>query len=298
MASGILITGATGGIGRNLVRILSEKGITVRAGIHTESKSNRVKYPQVEMVKLNFEDITSIDFSLQGIKTLFLLTPIAREQVEYARRMIDRAKLFGVEHIVNISIMSSEVEPGTQITRWHRRIERYLERIDIAFTIVKPNMYMQNFLRFMQPSGGIIFLPLNDAAVSYVDVRDIARFSAAIILEGPIHYGKQYEVTGPAALSIDSVADIISCVTRQHVGYIPLQEQTARHVMESLGIPSWMAVGMLELYAQQRIGLNNRVSKVIDAITGIPAVSFEQFVYDHLEFFKCIINREHQIYLS
>jgi uncharacterized protein YbjT (DUF2867 family) len=298
MASKVLVTGATGGVGRNLVRILAEKGVSVRAGFHTESKSHRVAYPQVELVKLNFADITSIDFSLHEITTLFLLTPIAREQVEYARRMIDRAVLHGVKHIVYVSILRSEVEPGTQITRWHRRIERYLQQIETAFTIIKPNMYMQNFLRFMQPSGGIIFLPLNGAMVSYVDVRDIARLSAQIILEGQMHFGKQYEVTGPSGLSIDNVAEIISSITCQNVGYVPLQEETALHVMECLGIPSWMASGILELYTLQRMGLNDHVSKTIDDLTGTPPLSFEQFTYDHMELFKSIINKEYKIYLS
>ncbi|HEX2959018.1 MAG TPA: NmrA family NAD(P)-binding protein [Chitinispirillaceae bacterium] len=289
----ILITGASGRVGQYLVQNIAMKGAGVRAGIRP-GEVHRIRFSDVEIAEFDFEDLGAIDRALDGIKILFLITPIAREQVEYARRTIDSAVCYGVELIITISIMGSDLEPGTQITRWHRRIERYLENCGVAYTILRPNMYMQNFLRFMQPSGGFLFLPLNDAMVSYVDVRDIAAVAAAIISNEEKFINQVYEITGPAALSIEHVAENITRVSGHHVGYIPLQEETAFHVMESLGFPVWIVKVLLELYAQQRMGYNERVSNAVTEILGRKPLPFEVFALDHSELFKCII--EHTQY--
>jgi uncharacterized protein YbjT (DUF2867 family) len=293
----ILITGASGRVGQYLVRSLAMKGARVRAGIRS-GDLQKFRISDVEVIDFNYEDLTLIDHSLEGIRILFLVTPIAREQVEYARRTIDRAVLYGVEHIITISIMGSDLEPGTQITRWHRRIERYLEQSGVAYTIIRPNMYMQNFLRFMQPSGGFLFLPLNSAKISYVDSRDVASVAETTIMAGENHINKIYEVTGPCALSLENVAEIISGVSGYHVGYIPLQEETALHVMSSLGFPKWIANVLLELYEQQRLGYNERVSNTLTEITGRKPVPFEVFAIDHAEMFKSIISHQQYTHYS
>jgi uncharacterized protein YbjT (DUF2867 family) len=293
MKSHILVTGASGRVGQYLVKSLAMKGIVVRAGIR-EGEARKFNVSDVEVIELNFEDLLLIDRSLEGIRTLFLVTPIAREQVEFARRMIDRSLSCGVEHIVTISIMGSELEPGTQITRWHRRIERYLEKSGIAYTILKPNMYMQNFLRFMQPSGGFLLLPLNSAKVSYIDARDVAAVAEKTIIDNVNHVNKVYEITGPYSLSLENVAEVITNVTGHHVGYIPLEEETALHVMESLGFPTWIARVLIELYEQQRMGHNEQVTNTLAEILGRKALPFEIFAHDHTEQLKNIV--EHQQY--
>ena len=154
MKAKILVTGATGVVGSNIIKTLVRNNIAVRASVHKPEKTNYIKAPGVEAVKLEFGDFATIDAALQGIETLLLITPFAREQVEFARRMIDRALLFGVEHIIDLSIMGAQQEPGTQFSRWHRRVEKYIQHSTNGFTIVRPNVYMQNFLRYLQPFGG------------------------------------------------------------------------------------------------------------------------------------------------
>lgn len=289
----ILITGASGRVGQYLVKNMAMKGVVVRAGIRS-GEAHKITFSDTEISEFNYEDMTTIDRSLDGIKILFLVTPIAREQVEYARRTIDCAVSLGVEHIITISIMGADLEPGTQITRWHRRIERYLENCGVAYTILRPNMYMQNFLRFMQPSGGFLFLPLNSAKVSYVDARDIAAVAAAIITNGDKYVNTMFEVTGPTALSIEHVAESITRVTGHHIGYVALQEETAFHMMESLGFPVWIINVLLELFAQQRMGYNESVTDTVVEMLGRKALPFEVFALDHTELFKCIV--EHPQY--
>lgn len=297
MAEKILVTGATGILGRVLIKELYERQRKeIRAAYHTEHFPEKLKGYCSEQIKLEYGDFATIDRALQGISSLFLLTPFAREQVEYARRMIDRALLFGVDHIVDLSILGANQEPGTQFTRWHRRIEKYLENCDVGYTIIRPNFFMQNFLRYAQPAGGFIYLPIEHAKVSYIDVLDVARVAAEVLIAGKEHFSKTYELTGPEALSVDDVAHIISMAVGSHIGYIPISEETAAHIMESLGIPSWMVKGMMELYALQREGKNSVVNTTVETLVNRKPVSFEEFVYRNTNLFKDIIHHEHHIH--
>ncbi len=297
MAGNILVTGATGLVGTALIKELYKRNRKeVRAAFHTGSVTSMLKTYSSEQIRLEFGDFSTIDRAFQGITSLFLVTPFAREQVEFARRMIDRALLFGVDHIVNLSILGAQQEPGTQFTRWHRRIEKYLENCGVAYTILRPNIYMQNFLRYAQPSGGFIYLPLNNAKVSYIDVADVATVAAEVIIAGKPHYAQTYELTGPQALTVDDVTHIISSAVGSHIGYIPISEETALHIMESLGIPAWKAKGMLELYSMQREGKNEMVSSTTETLCNCKPTSFEEFVYKNVSTFKEIVHHEHQTY--
>ena len=298
MAAKILVSGATGAVGRVLIKDLVRRGHDVRAGVYNQDKTSYIKMTGVEPVSLDYGDFFTIDRSLQGINTLFLITPFAREQVEYSKRMIDRALLFGIQHLVYISIIGAEEVPGTRFSRWHRRIEKYIESSGIPYTILRPNMYMQNFLRFLQPSGGFIYMPLNGGKVSYIDVRDVAGVASEVIVANHDHQGKTYEITGSMALSLDDVASILTSQVGTHISYINISEETARHVMLSLGTPGWMADGMLEIYSAQRLNLHQRVSPVVLELTGNEPVSFEKFAHDYANVFKAIVQHEHHTYLS
>ena len=117
-------------------------------------------------------------------------------------------------------------------------------------------------------------------------------------MEGRKHWGNTYEITGSRALTLDDVADCISYAIGSHIGYIPISEDTARHVLESLGTPAWMANGLLELYSMQRSGQNAGISTTFEQVTGKQPIQFEQFVKDSISVFKAIVQHEHHTYLS
>lgn len=299
MAEKILVSGATGFVGSALVKELHKRNKKeVRAAFHSTAIPSQLKAFSSEQVKLDFGDYASIDKALQGISSLFLIIPRAREQVEFAKRIIDRALLFGVDHIAYLSMLGAQLEPGTQFSRWNRRIEKYLENSGVAYTIIRPNALMQNFLRYAQPSGGFIYLPLDQAKVSYIDVADVAMVASEILITGKAHYGAIYELTGSQALTLDDVTHIISSVVGSHVGYIPISEETAFHIMESLGVPKWMADGMLELYSMQRMGHNAMVNSTVEVICGKKPVSFEEFAFNNMAAFKEIIHHEPQTHIT
>jgi hypothetical protein len=151
---------------------------------------------------------------------------------------------------------------------------------------------MQNFLRFIQPSDGFFYLPLDHALVNFIDIRDVASVAARILLSPSVHDGNIYELSGNSALSIDSISQLFTSALGTHIGYIPISEQTALHVLECNGTPLWLASGIVELFSLQRSGMYSSVSPVVEEITGKKPNSFELFIHDHLNLFKAIIHHE------
>jgi uncharacterized protein YbjT (DUF2867 family) len=293
MTAAILVTGATGTVGRNVVKDLVRRGFDVRAGVHTPDKYEYIRMTGVEEERLDFTDNATIDRALQGITTLFLITPIAREQVEFARRMIDRARIWGVEHVVKLSMIGAPDLPGTTFTRWHLEAEKYIENSGLAFTFLRCSPFMQNFLRYVQPTGGFIYLPLDSARVSLIDVRDIAEAATEVLIAPDEHTGKAYDLTGPESLTMDDVADALTDAIGSHIGYINISEETARHAFGNLDTPQWMAEGMLEFYGLQRQGRFTAVSTVIDDLLGRKGIRLGQFVHDFSPVLKAIAQHEH-----
>lgn len=298
MAAEILVTGATGTVGRVLVRDLVHQGVEVRAGIHTPDKLDYIKMSGVEPARFDFTDNLTIDKALQGISTVVLVIPFAREQVEYTRRIVDRMRLFpDVKQVIKLSMLGADDEPGTKFTRWHREGEKYIEYSGIPFTFVRANSFMQNFMKYVQPSGNFIYMPLDNCKVSYIDVRDVAMVLAEITINRNQHLGKIYEITGPESLTMDTIAEILTRVTSNHIGYINISEETSRHAFESIGTPSWLVEGMLELYAMQRTNRCAIVTSDVEDITSSKGITFDRFAHDFSTIFRALVQLEHHTYL-
>jgi len=211
--------------------------------------------------------------------------------------MVDGACRQGVEYIVKLSISGAQDVPGTLFTRMHNQSEQYILESGIPYTFIRPNPYMQNFIRYIRPSGNLIYMPMGNAKVSYVDVRDVAAISAEILMAGKQHFGAAYELTGPDPLSMDEIANTITHVIGSHIGYVNISEDIALHIMESLGVPEWLSGGMLELYSSQRTGRHAFISRVVRDLIGRNPFSFDKFVHDYSMLFRAIVQREHTVHL-
>ena len=279
MTQKILVTGATGTIGTHVVSELAKRGAAVRAASRGAAKATLPA--GVEPAELDFADTASIDRAVQGVSAAFLLTPFAADQVELGSRFIDRAKAAGVKRIVKLSAIGSEIEPGIQLGRWHRAIERHLEASGIEHTFLRPNNFMQNFVGYYPPDAeGVMYLPWGDGACSFIDGRDVGRV-AAVALTSAGHAGKAYTLTGPAAFTIGEAAAVLSSVSGRNISYVDVPESAARSAMLGLGMPAWMVDAMLELHAIDKAGYAAVVTDDVAKITGTPARSFADFAKEH-----------------
>src|SRR6266571_2588833 len=205
----VLVTGATGTIGRDLVKILSENGVLVRAGVRDQAKARKQFGADIALATFDFEDTSSFPGALEGVEKVFLLPPLMSNQVEVANAFVDAAKRGGVRHSVKLSAIGADASPPYTFGKWHAANEEHIRESGLAFTFLRPNSFMQNFITYFPPRNGAIYLPWGTGTASFVDTRNIASV-AAEVLTSDGHEEKIYTLTGPAALGIAEVAPILS----------------------------------------------------------------------------------------
>ncbi len=294
MAAKILVTGATGALGRLVVKNLVHRGMAVRAGVHRAERAEYVKMAGVEPVPLEFGDYASIDRDLEGVETLVLIIPNVREQVEFTRRMVDRSRLWGISSILKVSVYGANLVPGSQITRWHRQSELYLQDSTVPFIIVRPNALMQTFVRQVQPANSFLYMPLGQSRVSYLDLRDLAAFCAEVVLNQQSYLGQVLELTGPAALTMEEVAQTITETVGHHIGYIDTPEETVAHFLESTGNPDWLSKALAEFYSLWRDReFDIAVISEFERLLKRKPHTFAKFCFDYGAVLKAIVQQEH-----
>src|SRR6266403_3076541 len=198
MAETVLVTGATGTIGRDVAKILSENAVPIRAGVRDQAKARKQFGADIALATFDFEDAASFPGALKGVEKVFLLPPLMPNQLEVANAFVDAAKRAGVRHIVKLSVIGLDTESFT-FGKWHASGERHIRESGLAFTFLRPNSFMQNFINHFPPRDGVIYLPWGNGTASFVDTRNIANV-ATDVLTSDGHEEKIYTLTGPAAL--------------------------------------------------------------------------------------------------
>lgn len=281
MAKTILVTGATGTIGSQVVAELArDSAVTVRAGVRDAKKASSLPNGAAA-VDFDYARPDTLAAACSGADKVFLLTPLAEDQVELGQRLVEAAKSAGVKHIVKLSALGADIEPGIQLGRWHRAVEKAIEASGMAWTFLRPNNFMENFVNFYPPDReGAIYLPWGEGAVSFVDGRDVARCAAAA-LAGDGHEGKAYTPTGPAAFTVAEAAATIAKVTGRAIKYVDVPEDAAKRAMLDMQIPPWMVDALMELHAVDKAGYAAVVTEDVKKLTGKAPRSFEDFARDN-----------------
>lgn len=288
MANIIFVSGATGNIGKEVVKQLIEKGIRVRAGVHSEQKAGILKKLGAEVVLIDLNDIKSIQTALEGVEKAFSLIPLVPNLAELGANFIKAAKIAGVKSIVWSSGMGADSPQAITLGKWHRAAEKAVEASGISYTIVRPNSFMQNYVNFAGhtiKNKNAFYFPQGDGKISLIDVRDIAAV-VSILLTGSGHEGKAYNLTGAEAISNYKIAEILSEITGRTINYIDVPVEAARQSMKDMGMPEVIVEALLELSAIIKAGYTSEVSPAVEQITGKQPISFRQFAKDYLQFFK------------
>jgi len=282
----ILVTGSTGNVGREVVRRLAEKNIQVRALTRNPSESG--KNGTVEWAKGNFNDAASLNRAMLGVDKVVLISPAHSAMVEHQTAVIDAAKAAGVKHIVKLSGLGAGPDAPIQLPRLHHEIERKIIASGIAYTFVRPNLFMQVLLGSASTisAQGAIYAPAGDGAISFTDVNDIADVIVCALTQSG-HEEKIYEVTGPAALTYGQAAETIGMALDKPVIYIAVSPEAARDSMLSSGMDKWLVTAFLELFSIYRAGYGTAVlSDAIERVTGHAANNFSAFAESHKSLFN------------
>ena len=282
----IIVTGATGHIGNELVRLLSEKNVSVRALTRDPRRARPMG--GVDWVKGDLAEPDSLPGLFRGATRMFLLTSNSEDMRALQVNAIEAARAAGVAHVVKGSALGASDHSKSPIGKAHYEVERALQESGIAWTILRPHVFMQNFLDIAPTivRGGRIRAASGDGKIPFVDARDIAAV-AAIALTAPGHEGKRYVLTGPEALSYGDVARIIGKAVGRPMEYVAESLEEARERLVRAGAPTWMIESTLALAVYQRAGgPTAEISKTIEEVLGRPPRSFAQFVKDYASVFR------------
>lgn len=282
MSKTILVTGATGTIGSQVVSALKARNdVTVRAAVRSAAKAESLKGGNVTPVDFEFNQPELIQKAVKGVDALFLVTPNTDDQVELGALLVDHAKAAGVKHIVKLSALGSDSVPGISLGRSHRLLERYIQGSGLTYTFLRPNNFMENFLNYYPPDKqGNIYLPWGQGACSFISGADVAAVAAAA-LTSPGHENKAYELTGPEALTIGQAANVLSEVTGRKINYVDVPEAAAEKAMTDMGMPKNRVSAMMELHAIDKANYAGQVSDAVQKATGRAPTSFSQFAKQH-----------------
>ena len=280
----ILVTGASGNVGTALLTRLRADGVAARAAYRDPHTTAQVVKSGGQAVTLDLAVPDTIGPALDGIETVFLLGATSPAQTTHELNMLEAARAAGVR-VVKLSVWRAD-EGLSPIARLHQPVEQALVASGLPWTILRPNFYLQNFLR--QPSiraAGEFSFPLINAPISFIDIGDIARVAARVLTTDG-HDGRVHDLTGPKALTYAEAAEVFSDVLGRPVRYVGLPDDEARAAMLSRGMPEFHADALVGVARAYRDAGAGTVTSTVADLTGRAPLGFADFVRRNRDSFE------------
>src|ERR1700749_316984 len=274
-SSSLLFLGASGLIGTFVTPALIKAGFSVLTGSRRGLAVGGASGIAVEL-----RDSNSVGRAMQGVATVALVLPDAPDMETLGSNAVKVAKAAGVRRLLWFSSFGAKRDNQARFSCRHPVIDEVVRSSGIPYTILRPNFLMQNFAFFygeMIRTTGTIFLPLGDAMVSHLDLRDLSAAAAASLLEDR-HINKTYDLSGPEALHTGEVAEQMSAATGRAIQYQPISVIQMESSLREAGMDAWFAEGLAELYGWIRdSGLGREVTDNVEHVLGRKAPRFRLF---------------------
>ncbi len=276
MEQKILVTGATGNIGRALVEALHLKNASFIAGVRDVEKGKEQLGGQTEVVRFDFEDTSTYQAATEGVGKVFLLgPPLAVNLDSLLAPFIGYLKDKGLNKVVYVSALGIE---HVKDLPFHANVIDMLKGNGFEYTILRPSFFSQNFKNYEWENimqRGITYVSAGNGKVAFVDVNDIAAVAAAALTEDG-HSGKTYDITGPEALSYTDAAALLSELTGKTIVYPNPSPEEYTLTLKAAGAPDFVAPYMNSIYSLIADNKVNTVSTDVEKITGRKPVPLKE----------------------
>lgn len=272
----ILVLGASGTVGSEVSNMLESAGHSVR-----RATSRTAESPQVLLDLATGEGLGA---ALDGADAAFLLSPPGfTNQDKLLIPAIDEAKARGVKKLVLMTAMGADADPSAPL----RKVELHLESSGLAWNVIRPNWFMQNFNTYWLhgiATAGAIQLPTGSAKGSFIDARDIAAV-AAELLQSDTQDNREFDLTGNEALDHDQVAAVLSRAAGRTIRYEEITPDAMRAGLLAAGLPADYAEFMVTILGYFKLGYSERVTDAVQSITGRAPRTFEAYARDYRDAF-------------
>jgi uncharacterized protein YbjT (DUF2867 family) len=294
----IVVTGASGNAGSQVVRALAARGERVRAFVRDPGRARQVLGEDFELAVGDFGDPASVRAALEGADALLLSCADDPRRVGWETAAIDAAVAAGVRRVVKLS--AAAAEPGSPVAfwDWHGQVEQYLRSCGTDWVILRANWYMSNLLAAASAvaAEGRLYAPAGQARIAMIDPRDVGGAAAAVLCRpghggspghgaSAGHEGQTYILTGPRAITYDEVAAGLSAATGSRVEFVDIPGDAAYQAMIGDGMPGFVAEQIVAMFARLRQGAAAQVSPDVEALTGSAPRDFAAYATDHARLF-------------
>jgi uncharacterized protein YbjT (DUF2867 family) len=278
MENKILITGATGNIGTEIIKLLKTKNTNFVA---LTTKDEKIE--NVETIKADFADIESLTRAMNGVSTLFMLLPSHPEAVNFGENLINTAKKCGVKHIVRSSGSFANPNSDLFIEKLLGITDKQVKESGINYTITAPSSFMQNFCTTMVSDykSGVIYQSAGEGKNSWIDLRDIAAVNVAVLLNPEKYLNQTLILTGQESLNYQEAINIMNEVTGKDTKYIAITNETAIKTLTDMHFPQFFVDLIISLNESIKQGHFEKTTNTVKAITGKESITFSQFVADY-----------------
>lgn len=261
MPGKILVLGATGHVGRPLVKALLAKGEAVKAASRTGQPVEGA-----EGVVFEFGKPETFEAAFAGVDRAFVMLPGGYVQSKELLTPVVEAAAARKVKVVLQSAFGVDADDSIP----YRQVEIALEKSGTPYVILRPNWFTDNFLNFWKPGidhAGVIAVPAGEGQSSFIDARDIAA-SAASALTTDRFDGKAFNLTGPQALGYAEAAAILAEVTGRKIGYAPIDDDTFVGILTGAGVGADYARFLATIFHPVREGWTAAVTDAVETLTG------------------------------
>lgn len=278
----LLLTGVTGKTGGASAQALLKKGIRFRAIVRNAGKAEALKAAGVELVIGDVTDRDVLEQAMAGVDKALMVCPNGEKQLDIEKQFIDVAKAKGVKHVVKMSSMEAVPNATAPIPKIHYASEQYLKQSGLAWTLIKPNFFMQNFLGSAGTikEQGKFFLPMAQGKTVMIDTRDIGACVAEVMTAAG-HEGQAYELTGPEELGFADAAGRFTKVLGRKIEYVHVPMPAYRQTLARFLTNEWHLNAVCELFQEIADGQDLHLTGTVQKLLGRAPTSLEQFIRDH-----------------
>ncbi len=278
----ILVTGATGRTGTEVVKALLQRDQQVTALVRDSGKATRLADLGVGLVEGDIANPDSWGGIFDGAEKVFLLSPESQDMPEQHGKFAEAAANAGVQHLLRMSIIAAmDPHAPLALAKWHGGADLAVAASGINYSIIQPAWFMQNTIMYKDTIGpdGEFHGAMGEGKIGVIDTRDIAA-SAASILASDGHNGQTYVLTGPETLSQADIAKKLSGIYGKDVKYVDVGPDQVKSGMMAMGMPDWMAAAWVELAAMVADGGVDMTTSTVSDLTEKSPITFDQFAND------------------
>ncbi|MER5424436.1 NAD(P)H-binding protein [Streptosporangium roseum] len=280
----ILVTGASGNVGRQVVSQLRDAGAAVRALVRDPSAAGLPE--EVDVVRGDLSAPDTLEVALDGVESVFLVWPFLTADGAPAVLDVIGRHARRVVYLSSAGVREDVERQGDPINQFHADVERLIERSGLEWTFLRAGGFAANTLAWAPEirDGGVVRAPFGAATRSLIHEQDIAAV-AVRVLTGDGHAGAKHHLTGPELLStVEQVRAVGEAAGRPaRFEEIPVEE--ARRQMLADGWPTSVVDGIFDAHAGM-VTEPERVTSTVEEITGVPARTFRQWAADHAGDFR------------